>query len=41
LAEADSEPKRDTYLTARLKDRLVIRDFLSGPEKAKKYIEAA
>jgi hypothetical protein len=31
--------KKDYYLKARLRNYLMIHDYLSGPEKARKYIE--
>ncbi len=31
--------KRDLYLKARLKNLLMLNDFLSGPEKAQKWVE--
>lgn len=31
--------KQDTFLKARLKNYLILYDFLTGPEKARKYIE--
>lgn len=31
--------KQDIYLKARLKNYLILHDFLTGPEKARKYIE--
>ena len=31
--------KKDFYLKARLKNYLILYDFLSAPEKARKYIE--
>src|SRR4051812_19783963 len=31
--------KKDIFLKARLKNYLMIQDFLSGPDKARKYIE--
>jgi hypothetical protein len=31
--------KRDIYLKARLKERLMMRNFLQGPEKARKWLE--
>jgi hypothetical protein len=31
--------KKDFYLKARLKNYLMLYDFLSAPEKARKYIE--
>ncbi len=31
--------KQDIYLKARLKNYLILHDFLTGPDKAKKYIE--
>jgi uncharacterized coiled-coil protein SlyX len=31
--------KKDTFLKARLKNYLMLYDFLSAPEKARKYIE--
>ncbi len=34
-----SNRKKDIFLKARLKNYLMLHDFLSGPEKARKYIE--
>jgi len=34
-----SNRKKDIFLKARLKNYLMLLDFLSGPEKARKYIE--
>ncbi len=31
--------KKDTFLKARLKNYLMLYDFLSAPDKARKYIE--
>jgi hypothetical protein len=31
--------KKDFYIKARLKNYLMLHDFLTGPEKARKYIE--
>lgn len=32
--------KRETYLKARLKNYLMLQDFLLGPERAQKWIES-
>jgi len=32
--------KRDIYLKARLKNYLLLQDLLSGPERARQFIEA-
>lgn len=32
--------KRNTYLSARLHNYILLRDFLTAPEKAKRYVEA-
>ena len=34
-----SNRKKDIFLKARLKNYLMLSDFLSAPEKARKYIE--
>jgi hypothetical protein len=34
-----SNRKKDIFLKARLKNYLMLHDFLSAPEKARKYIE--
>ena len=31
--------KKDFYLKARLRNYLMIQDFLSGPDRARKYVE--
>jgi hypothetical protein len=31
--------KKDYYLKARLRNYIMIHDYLSGPEKARKYVE--
>jgi uncharacterized coiled-coil protein SlyX len=39
LASYNLDKNQDLFLKARLKNYLMISDFLTGPEKAKKYIE--
>lgn len=39
LATYDLPRNKDLFLKARLKNYLMIHDFLTGPDKAKKYIE--
>ena len=39
LANYNLDKNQDLFLKARLKNYLMISDFLIGPEKAKKYIE--
>lgn len=39
LANYNLDKHQDLFLKARLKNYLMISDFLTGPEKAKKYIE--
>jgi len=39
LATYDLPKNKDLFLKARLKNYLIIADFLTGPDKAKKYIE--
>jgi len=39
LANYNLEKNQDLFLKARLKNYLMISDFLTGPEKAHKYIE--
>jgi hypothetical protein len=34
-----SHRKKDIFLKGRLKNYLMLHDFLSGPDKARKYIE--
>ena len=39
LANYNLNKNQDLFLKARLKNYLMISDFLTGPDKAKKYIE--
>lgn len=39
LANYNLDKNQDLFLKARLKNYLMISDFLTGPDKAKKYIE--
>jgi hypothetical protein len=39
LANYNLNKDQDLFLKARLKNYLMISDFLTGPDKAKKYIE--
>jgi uncharacterized coiled-coil protein SlyX len=39
LATYNLKKDQDLFLKARLKNYLMISDFLTGPDKAKKYIE--
>ena len=39
LANYNLDKTQDLFLKARLKNYLMISDFLTGPDKAKKYIE--
>ena len=39
LATYNLNKDQDLFLKARLKNYLMISDFLTGPDKAKKYIE--
>lgn len=39
LANYNLKRDQDLFLKARLKNYLMISDFLTGPDKAKKYIE--
>src|SRR5258708_4478488 len=39
LANYNLQKDQDLFLKARLKNYLMISDFLTGPDKAKKYIE--
>jgi hypothetical protein len=39
LANYNLKKDQDLFLKARLKNYLMISDFLTGPDKAKKYIE--
>lgn len=39
LANYNLNKTQDLFLKARLKNYLMISDFLSGPDKARKYIE--
>jgi hypothetical protein len=39
LATYNLKRDQDLFLKARLKNYLMISDFLTGPDKAKKYIE--
>ena len=39
LATYDLPRNKDLFLKARLKNYLMIHDFLTGPDKARKYIE--
>src|SRR5436309_2426921 len=39
LANYNLDKNQDLFLKARLKNYLMLSDFLTGPEKAQKYIE--
>ena len=41
LATYNLKRDQDLFLKARLKNYLMISDFLTGPDKARKYIEAS
>jgi len=41
LAKHDLTHDQDLFLKARLKDRIMMREFLAAPERAKKALEAA